>query len=697
MPGGLNKPITVVRSPVYQDSYQYPYNPDPHCFSNDYHIYDEMRDDEQVKAAISMKKDMALNSGWQITCENEEIKDFLTDNLNEIEQPLEDVLREVLTAYEYGFSISEPVYVLEAGMYRWKSLMVRPPHTFTFDVNDDGSIKTIRQDQNTASGVSIPPNRLIHYVYQPEFGNPYGKSDLRSAHDPWIAKKFIMRFMAIYLERFASPTVIGRYPTTAGDQEINRIHTVLKTIQNVTTLALPEGTTVDFLQPQRDASETYIKAINAMDTKIARAILVPDLLGMSGEKTSGGSYSLGQTQFELFLGAIQKDRRVLERVINDKLIRPLIQANFGQKIKAKFEFQPIAKEDESKYAEMWARAVQGKVFSPNDDEVNHFRQVLKFPQGPVEIPEPAPVPDFGGNGNGKQNPFEKKKPMSLKLFRALTTYEQKMDFASVTATMKGSEKEMLSAMTTDGKAIWTDLIEQFKNVLLTRGFDPAKVNSVEARFLRPMNSSLKRLFRELFQKAFRQAKKNIKDHPDQRKYASYDDMDEEPWLPEEFMKIMDADAFKTVGDYATELTKKMRSSVLEGIKNGTPTDQIVKQLRELAPDISESWLSTVVRTKITDIYNRGARTFYETDPIASKIVEAYQFSAILDDRTTECCEELDKNIYELGDYLDDVTPPLHFNCRSTLIPITKYENYETSDQIALKDLEDLGAGKGFIE
>jgi SPP1 gp7 family putative phage head morphogenesis protein len=689
MPGGLNNPITVLRSPTYRDSYQYPYNPDPHCYSNDYSIYDEMRDDEQVKAAINMKKDLALNSGWQIMCDDEGIRDFLTDNLNELEQPLEDALREIMSAYEYGFSISEPVYELVSGQYRWKSLMVRPPHTFSFDVADDGRIKAILQDQNMRSGVPIPTNRLIHYIYQPEFGNPYGKSDLRAAHASWVTKKFIVRFMAIYLERFASPTVIGRYPTTAGDKEIERIHEVLRTIQNVTTLALPEGTTVDFLQPNRDASETYIKAINAMDMKIARAILVPDLMGMSGEKTGGGSYSLGQTQFEMFLGTIQKDRRVMERVINEKLIRPLVQANFGQKVSAKFEFMPVAKEDESKYAEIWARAVQGKTFTPNDDEVNHFRQVLKFPQGPVEIPEPAPLPEPGKPPFGDKG---KEKPFALKMYRSLTTYEQKVDFANVTATMKGAEKEMLDAMRADGKSVWSDLIEQFRNLLSTAKYDPAKVNTIEARNLKPMNADLKRLFRRLFQTAFRQAKRSLEIPPEKRQYASYDDLEDGPWLPDEFMRIMDADAFKTVGDYATEMTKKMRARVFEGIKDGTSTSEIVKELKDMAPDISDVWLETVVRTKITDVYNRGARTYYESDPIARNAVVAYQFSAVMDDRTTECCQDLDQKIYEIGDYIDDVTPPLHFNCRSTLIPVTKYEDYEESKKIPLDDLKDSGAG-----
>jgi len=263
--------------------------------------------------------------------------------------------------------------------------------------------------------------------------------------------------------------------------------------------------------------------------------------------------------------------------------------------------------------------------------------------------------------------------------------------------MQIAEKEMQKAMDADGKSVWQDLIEQFKQILTVARYDPAKINSVEPRNLKPMNADLKRLFRRLFQSSYRQAKRNLEIPPEKRQYASYDDLEEGPWLPAEYMKIMDAEAFKTVGDYATDITKKMRQTVLDKIKDGAPTDEIVKALKEAAPDISSRWLETVVRTKITDIYNRGARTYYETDALASKAVVAYQFSAVLDDRTTECCQDLDQNIYELGDYIDNITPPLHFNCRSTLIPITKYEDYTPDDEISRGALEDGGAGKGFLD
>lgn len=50
-------------------------------------------------------------------------------------------------------------------------------------------------------------------------------------------------------------------------------------------------------------------------------------------------------------------------------------------------------------------------------------------------------------------------------------------------------------------------------------------------------------------------------------------------------------------------------------------------------------------------------------------VEKYQIVATLDDHTSDICQEMDGQIFEMKDYQEGVTaPPFHVNCRSTTIP-----------------------------
>jgi len=84
--GSPLKSKTLFRTPSFKDSFEFPFNPDPFASGNVYDIYDEMRHDDQVKAVINIKKDFVVNTGWKIECEDEEIRDFVTNSLKSINE-----------------------------------------------------------------------------------------------------------------------------------------------------------------------------------------------------------------------------------------------------------------------------------------------------------------------------------------------------------------------------------------------------------------------------------------------------------------------------------------------------------------------------------------------------------------------------------------------------------------------------------
>lgn len=652
-----------------------------------------MKDDDQVKAAISIKKDMVINTGWKIECESEEIREWIKNVLGNINSGLsiatsfEDGLRDILSSFEYGFSLTEPVYKLIDNKWEVKELRTRPPHTFMFNMNEKGQVESIIQTQNKGE-VEFKPRLFLHHVYQSEFSNPYGKSDLKAAHNSWKAKKFVQRFLAMYLEKFAQPTVVGRYPDTMDTNEITRMQDVLKSIQTSTTLALPEGMTVDLLFPQRDSSDAYRKAIDLFNMQIARSILVPDLMGIGGSETKGGSLALGKEQFKVFLGTIEKERQSLARKLTLKLIQPMVKMNFGE-IDCEFQFVEFAEGDIAAYADLWVKAVTGKIFRPNEEEINHFRSITGFPEGDVDIPEPVqPPPMLPGNNpfdKSAGNPGKKEQPgnvseddrkadkeMTVKHFRELTTYERKVNFREIEGILDKSERIVMPDLNKNARAIYEDYIEQVKNKGLLKRFRPEKINELKFRFQAQMKTTLKRHFRDLFKDGIERAKKEIFPHGDK----TFSDA----LLPEQFEEIIDAEAFKMVGDYSVQITKNVRNVVVDAIKAGKGESEIVALIKDAAKKETERWLETVIRTKTTETYNQARRSYWENDPIASQIVESYQFSAIIDSRTSDICSYYDGKIFKADDPdIHRMTPPLHFNCRSLLIPITRFEQHTTID------------------
>jgi len=76
---------------------------------------------------------------------------------------------------------------------------------------------------------------------------------------------------------------------------------------------------------------------------------------------------------------------------------------------------------------------------------------------------------------------------------------------------------------------------------------------------------------------------------------------------------------------------------------------------------------TVVRTSIQQVANAASTQVYQAN---SDITKKYRYVATLDSRTSAICQSLDGKEFEYG---RGPEPPVHFNCRSTTIPIIDYE------------------------
>jgi SPP1 gp7 family putative phage head morphogenesis protein len=95
-------------------------------------------------------------------------------------------------------------------------------------------------------------------------------------------------------------------------------------------------------------------------------------------------------------------------------------------------------------------------------------------------------------------------------------------------------------------------------------------------------------------------------------------------------------------------------------------------------------METMVRTNTFDAINT-ARFGYFTDPALNGFVEALEYSAVLDDRTTEICQDLDGHVHAVDSNVwERYQPPNHYNCRSLLIPVTKADDWEESGEPSIE-------------
>jgi SPP1 gp7 family putative phage head morphogenesis protein len=228
--------------------------------------------------------------------------------------------------------------------------------------------------------------------------------------------------------------------------------------------------------------------------------------------------------------------------------------------------------------------------------------------------------------------------------------------------------------------IYEDLFDQIEAKKILKDQKVDRIDTLKVKYLKDVKLILKRNLRE----AYLDGKLSAKDELLKGTYRT-------PLADDKFLEILEAESFQYIGDWAYNITKGARIALMEAIRDGKPLSAVIDFLEEHGMEDSLTSLERFSRTKITDVMNRGRMAFYNE----SGVVAAYQYSAILDDRTTDICSGLDGKVFKDG---DAPIPPMHFNCRSLLIPITKYEDYEADEfvgKVPIDQFIDDNKGDGF--
>jgi SPP1 gp7 family putative phage head morphogenesis protein len=136
-----------------------------------------------------------------------------------------------------------------------------------------------------------------------------------------------------------------------------------------------------------------------------------------------------------------------------------------------------------------------------------------------------------------------------------------------------------------------------------------------------------------------------------------------PWSGESFSEIIRGDSNK--------LARNLKSELTQGFIKGT---SVQKMSSNIAKRMDNSYKNAlrVVRTETAHVLNKAALMSYEEMGVTH-----IEFLAVMDGRTSAICFSLNGDIIPIKDAVIGVnTPPLHPNCRSTVIPVVDDEDIE---------------------
>lgn len=145
-----------------------------------------------------------------------------------------------------------------------------------------------------------------------------------------------------------------------------------------------------------------------------------------------------------------------------------------------------------------------------------------------------------------------------------------------------------------------------------------------------------------------------------------------------------AKSFRGLAEAQADLFAK---TVRNGLLTGESTDKLARRLKgrlkfgDLGPlsvrqlaqaggeltTVANHQVMAMVRTSINQVANASSQQVYEAN---QDVTKRYRYVATLDSRTSAICQALDGQEFDYG---KGPTPPQHFNCRSTTVPVIDYK------------------------
>ena len=343
----------------------YDYNPDDLIIDKGIgvRIYQDMRRDPYVKAALNIKKFAVSRLPSSILpaskdAQHQEHAKFIEWNLETMDTSMDTMLWGIMDFVDVGYSIGEQNFRLVdrgdfKGKFAMKSIKSKDPYVYTFRIDDYGNIKTVLQrigsyvsreghfdaKVNFAGQQEFPPEKFIIASFQPLYSNPYGNSDLRAAYRAFFIKDWAWKFRAIFIEKWGMPPVIGKFPNGTKETRRKELEEVLDSIQNDTVLTVPEDLTIEILEIAGKGSTTeFERAIDDLNKEILVGIMGSFLSVEEGKRT--GARAQGQVHFNVSKLWIEHLARVTEDVINKQIVKKMVDLNYSDVDKyPKFRFE----------------------------------------------------------------------------------------------------------------------------------------------------------------------------------------------------------------------------------------------------------------------------------------------------------------------------------------------------------------------
>ena len=334
---------TTGDSTIYSALGGIPENPDKILAKKGVDIYDEMVEKDSHLLAVYTTRRLAISRiPWDIqeadsSPRNLEMRDFVVDVINSCKGLFAEDIRQLTDAVGKGFSALEIRYKLISkgrwkGKYGIDELVFHKQKYWKMkraESKGPSGIKFYYVGEYEITGREVPSEKVIHYAYMAD-DNPYGNAAFKPLFWPfWFKKEAGWKLWVLFLEKFASPTVIGEYPDGTEKGEQDKLMDCINAIKNETGITIPASMALRFMEASHQGPASYSNMIDACNEEISKVILGATQTVQPGKK---GSYALARTHSEVRRERVEADAIDIADVIQQQIVRRIIDYNFNTDI-----------------------------------------------------------------------------------------------------------------------------------------------------------------------------------------------------------------------------------------------------------------------------------------------------------------------------------------------------------------------------
>lgn len=288
-----------------------------------YGTYRKMRTDPRVKSLLTKLKTAALNFPAHIVRgqADERVYEFVSNSA--LFKNLYKKQKRMLSALDYGFSVSEVVWSESGGVYTPENIITRRPERFYFD--SDWNLYVINNRDKSRLNQAY---KWLIYQHDPDDENPYGTSMLRCVYWPWMFKQAGYDFWLQATEKFAVKSLVALFESDGDEKKVSErafsLAQMLMGIESGSAAAVGNVQSLQEIGMQGDLA-AFRELVEACDIQIS--------YGLTGQSiatsaTNGGSLALGEVQAGLLYEDCKGIALELQNVIQH-VIDWTVELNYG--------------------------------------------------------------------------------------------------------------------------------------------------------------------------------------------------------------------------------------------------------------------------------------------------------------------------------------------------------------------------------